>query len=424
VRGGASLELLSPARTPEKLRFAAAYGADAVYAGAPGFSLRGGAETFSLEDLDSSIQRLHAQGKRLYLAANMVFHDEDLGPFREFLAQAAPLGFDGLILSDLGMVDEVRNRYPDVAVHISTQANTTNASTAKFYQRLGVKRIVLARELNLGEIRKIRDAVDLELEAFVHGAMCISYSGRCLLSNYFSNPVGGGSGNRDANRGGCTQVCRWEFALTEKKRPGVYLPVEQDAYGTAILSSKDLNLSAYLGDLIDAGVTSFKVEGRMRSILYASLTARVYRHALDRAREGLAPDPAILAGLEVFHHREYTTGFYYQDERFTNTDGALSADPKKASYTEHRFLGVVEGVGVGELTARAINPIRNDGRRLAFVSPGGAGGEVSKFVLLVEGEARTMVRPGETFVLRADPVRLEGVENLSLLIEAKESVQG
>jgi putative protease len=413
------VELLSPGGTPEKLRFAAAYGADAVYAGAPGFSLRGGAETFSLEDLAASVDWLHARGKRFYLAGNMVFHDEDLGPFREFLAEAVPLGFDGLILSDLGMVDEVRGRYPDLAVHVSTQANTTNAATARFYERLGVKRIVLARELNLGEVRKIRDAVDLELEAFVHGAMCISYSGRCLLSNYFSNPVGGGSGNRDANRGDCTQVCRWEFALTEKKRPGVYLPVEQDAYGTAILSSKDLNLATHLADLLKAGVSSFKVEGRMRSILYASLTARVYRHALDRAREGLAPDPAVLAGLDIFHHREYSTGFYFQDERFTNSDGSLSADPKKPLYTEHRFLAVVEAVEPGLVTARAINPVRNDGRRLAFVSPGGAAGLVSEFVLRVEEESRSLIRPGERFVLQADPATLGGVEALSLLIEEK-----
>jgi putative protease len=417
VTGAKVLELLSPAGNPEKLRFAAAYGADAVYAGAPGFSLRGGAETFSLGDLASSLGELHARGKRLYLAGNMVFHDEDLGPFREFLQEAVPLGFDGLILSDLGMVDEVRTRYPDLAVHVSTQANTTNAATARFYERLGVKRIVLARELSLGEIRKIRDAVDIELEAFVHGAMCISYSGRCLLSNYFSNPIGGGSGNRDANRGDCTQVCRWEFALTEKKRPGVYLPVEQDAYGTAILSSKDLNLSGHLGDLIAAGVTSFKVEGRMRSILYAAATALVYRHALDRAREGLDPDPAVLRWLEVFHHREYTTGFYYQDERFANTDGALSADPKKAAYTEHRFLSVVEGVEGGRVTGRAINPVRNDGRRLATLNPGHPDGLLSDFALSVEGEPRALVRPGERFVLETEPSAAAGLGPMSLLLE-------
>lgn len=409
--GPMDLELLSPAGTPEKLRFAAEYGADAVYAGAPGFSLRGGAETFGLEDFASSLAYLHRRGKKLYLAANSFFHDADLVPFRDFLGQAVPLGFDGIILSDLGMIDEVRERYPDLDVHVSTQANTTNAASARFYQKLGVKRIVLARELNLGEIRAIRDAVDLELEAFVHGAMCISYSGRCLLSNYFSE-------DRDANRGDCTQVCRWEWALTEKKRPGVYLPVEQDAYGTAILSSKDLNLSTRLADLVAAGVQSFKIEGRMKSILYAAATARVYRHALDRARQGLAPDPAVLEDLNTFSHREYTTGFFFQEDRGTNTDGALSADPKKGAYTEHLLLAAVEAVEEGRVTARALNPVRNDGRTLRVLNPGAEDGELHHFTLTVDGEVRAMVRPTERFELTtADP---DGalLRPYSILIEA------
>ena len=292
-----NLELLSPAGSLEKLRFAAEYGADAVYAGAPSFSLRNKAETITLDEFEQGLGYLHRRNKKLYLAANIFFRNEDLKPFESYLREAVPLGFDGIILSDLGMIAFVRETYPELDVHVSTQANTTNKAAAKQYQRLGVKRIVLARELTLNEIREIRDAVDLELEAFVHGAMCISYSGRCLLSNYFSGELSRKPGLREANRGDCTQVCRWEFALTEQSRPGESFPIEQDEFGTAILSSRDLNMAAHLVDLIDAGVSSFKIEGRMKSAWYAAATARVYRHALDRARGRLAPDPAILAEL-------------------------------------------------------------------------------------------------------------------------------
>ncbi|MEI8095977.1 MAG: peptidase U32 family protein [Spirochaetales bacterium] len=399
-----NLELLSPAGNPEKLRVALEYGADAVYAGAPSFSLRKASENFTPDEFAEALAYAHQRGKKVYLAANIFFHNEDLQPFENYLREAVPLGFDGIILSDLGAIDHVREHYPELDVHVSTQANTTNKATARLYQKLGVKRIVLARELTLPEIREIRDAVDLELEAFVHGSMCIAYSGRCLLSNYFSHQAGGPL--RDANRGECTQVCRWEYALTEKTRPGEYLPVEQDDYGTAVMSSRDLNLAPHLGDLLAAGVTSFKIEGRMKSSWYAAVTARVYRHALDRAARGLSPDPVVLAELNAFSHREYSTGFYYQPGRGPQTTEALAADANRVSRQERLLIAVVEevrdnGLGGSVVVAKAMNPVRV-GTTLTTMTPGGADGELRDFTLSVGGEARELVRPTERFELEAE----------------------
>jgi len=410
------LELLSPAGSFEKLRFAAEYGADAVYAGAPSFSLRNKAENFSLEEFHQALQYLHARNKKLYLAANIFFHNEDLKPFEDFLREAVPLGFDGIILSDLGMIDFVRETYPNLDVHVSTQANTTNKAAARLYQKMGVKRIVLARELTMNEIREIRDAVDLELEAFVHGAMCISYSGRCLLSNYFSSELGRKGGLRDANRGDCTQVCRWEFALTEQTRPGEYLPVEQDDYGTAIMSSRDLNMASHLKDLVEAGVSSFKIEGRMKSAWYAAATTRVYRHALDRTALGLSPDPVIVSELNKISHRGYSTGFYYQNDRASDADGALAGYPLRNGTQEQLMLALVEGVQGNTLTARATNPIRT-GTRLQTMNPGFGDGELSHFTLRVDGEVRSMVRPTERFELQSDDDAMTRVVACSLLLQ-------
>jgi len=399
----------------EKLKFAAAYGADAVYAGAPSFSLRNKAENFTLDEFAQGISHLHDRGKKLFLAANIFFHNEDLGPFEAYLREAAPLGFDGIILSDLGMIDFVRERYPDLEVHVSTQANTTNRATAKLYQRLGVKRLVLARELTLPEIKEIRDAVDLDLEAFVHGAMCIAYSGRCLLSNYFSNEPGAQGPNRDANRGDCTQVCRWEFALTEQSRPGEYLPVEQDDYGTAILSSRDLNLAGHLPDLIAAGVNSFKIEGRMKSAWYVAATTRAYRHALDRAVRGEGADPAVLEGLSRLSHRDASTGFYYQKDRAGDADRALAGYPLRNGTQEQLMLALVDEVSGNTLRGRATNPIRT-GAVLKTLNPGWGDGELTEFTLRVDGEERSLVRPTETFELTSDDPDFAALGPFSLLL--------
>lgn len=419
-----SLELLAPAGSLEKLRFALAYGADAVYAGAPSFSLRNKAESISLAEFETGLTLVHSQGKKLYLAANIFFHNEDLGPFEDYLRQAVPLGFDGIILSDLGMIDWVRSRYPELDVHVSTQANTTNKATARTYERMGVKRLVLARELTLPEIREIRDAVSLELEAFVHGAMCISYSGRCLLSNYFSNELAKKPGPlRDANRGDCTQVCRWEFALTEQSRPGEYLPVEQDQYGTAILSSRDLNMAGHLGDLIAAGVQSFKIEGRMKSAWYAAATTRAYRHCLDRAARGEPADPSILADLGRISHRDSSTGFYYRKDRTADADGALSGYPLRNGTQEQLLLALVESVEGNTLVARAKNPIRS-GSVIQTMNPEFGDGELRNYVLKVEGEVRLQVNPTEWFELESDDAALLAMGPHSILLSGSPAHPG
>jgi len=419
------LELLSPAGNPEKLRVALEYGADAVYAGAPSFSLRKASENFAPEEFVSALDYAHDRGKKVYLAANIFFHDDDLAPFAAYLREAVPMGFDGIILSDLGAIDHVREHYPELDVHVSTQANTTNKATAKVYQRLGVKRLVLARELTLDEIKAVRDAVDLELEAFVHGSMCIAYSGRCLLSNYFSHAAGGPI--RDANRGECTQVCRWEYALTEKTRPGEYLPVEQDDYGTAVMSSRDLNLAPHLADLIAAGVQSFKIEGRMKSSWYAAVTARVYRHALDQAARGLSPDPTVLAKLNDFSHREYSTGFYYQSGRSPQTTDALAADANRVSRQEKLLLAIVEEVRTGPngssvVLAKAMNPVRGTdlcpGTELHTMNPGFGDGVLGDYTLSVDGEPRQLVRPTERFELTSASDAMRGLKRYSFLLSA------
>ena len=379
-------ELLSPAGSLEKLRFAAAYGADAVYAGAPLFSLRKNAENFTPDDFAEGLAFLHERKKKLFLAANIFFHNEDIRPFEDYLKEIAPLGFDGIILSDLGMIDLVREKYPDLEVHVSTQANTTNRASAN-------------------------------LEAFVHGAMCISYSGRCLLSNYFSSVSSKPGDNRDANRGDCTQVCRWEFALTEKKREGEYFPIEESEYGTAILSSRDLNMAPHLSDLIKAGVTSFKIEGRMKSAWYAAVTTRVYRHALDRAEAGLGPDLQILAQLDEISHRDYTTGFYYQGGRSPDPSGNLGAQGLRNSRQEQLLLALVEEVRGNTLVAKAMNPVRNDGSVLLTKNPKFGDGELREFTLKVDGEVRDMVRPTERFELVSDELALGAMGAYSLLVK-------
>ena len=411
-----NIELLSPAGSLEKLKFAAEYGADAVYAGAPSFSLRNKAENFTPEQFTQAVEYLHQRNKKLFLAANIFFHNEDLSGFEDYLKRAVPLGFDGIILSDLGMIDLVRERYPDLDVHVSTQANTTNKASARVYQKMGVKRIVLARELTLSEIREIRDAVDLELEAFVHGAMCISYSGRCLLSNYFSQELGRKGGMRDANRGDCTQVCRWEFALTEESRPGEYFPVEQDQYGTAILSSRDLNMAPHLNDLLEAGVSSFKIEGRMRSAWYVAATTRVYRHALDCALRGEESDPVILAELQRISHRAYSTGFYYQKDRASDAEGSLSGYPRRNGTQEQLMLALVEKVEGNTLTGRAMNPLRS-GTTIQTMNPNFGDGTLRNFTLRVGGEVREMVRPTESFELQCDDEAMSAMGPLSLLLQ-------
>lgn len=300
-------ELLAPAGDPEKLKVAVIYGADAVYLGGRHFSLRAGAGNFSEDEMAEGIRFAHDRGTRVYVALNIFTHNEDIGALPDYVESVIRCGADGVIAADPGVIGLILSEYPALKVHLSTQANTTNWVAARFWQEQGVSRIVLARELSLSEIKVIREQVKAELEVFVHGAMCISYSGRCLLSNYLT-------GGRDANRGDCAQPCRWRYALVEEKRPGIYLPLEEDERGAYILSSRDLCLIGQIDALARAGVDSFKIEGRMKSVHYLATVVRSYRAAIDSFYanpDGYRVDPAWLDEIGKVSHREYTTGFLF-----------------------------------------------------------------------------------------------------------------
>ncbi|MDR1068503.1 MAG: U32 family peptidase [Clostridiales Family XIII bacterium] len=335
-------ELLAPAGDIEKLRVCLRYGADAVYFGGMAGSLRTGADNFSVEDIYEGVSLCHAHSKKAYLALNIVAHDEDFADLGALLDETRDAGIDAYIVSDPGVFELVLKRASGARqpqIHISTQANVTNALAARFWHNLGAKRIILARELSLDEIRAIRSEIpaELELEAFVHGAMCISYSGRCLLSNVMTG--------RDANRGNCAHPCRYSYALEEEKRPGEYLPVREDVRGTYILNSKDLCMVGRLADMARAGITSFKIEGRVKSPFYVATVTRVYREAIDAltASDGATPPAAAARGwmeeLAKASHRGYTAGFY---------DGKPDADAgnyETSGYVRnYTFIGIVREV--------------------------------------------------------------------------------
>lgn len=327
------LELLAPAGDLEKLKTAVLYGADAVYFGGESFSLRAGAGNLSVREMKEGIEFAHARGCKCHLALNIYAHNEDLEPLDKYLDTIKDIGIDAFIVSDPGVICTLKEKIPDAEIHLSTQANMTNYRTARFWYEQGVKRIVLARELTLKEIRKLRDALpdDLELEAFVHGAMCISYSGRCLLSNFMIE--------RDANRGMCAHPCRWKYSLVEEKRPGEYYPVEEDGRGTYILNSRDLCMIDHIKEMAEAGVTSFKIEGRMKSMFYVATVTGSYRKAIDaymKDPEGFTPDPSYMRELKKVSHREFTTGFYF--DKPTNKD----QNYQTSAYTrDYSFIGKV-----------------------------------------------------------------------------------
>lgn len=298
-------ELLAPAGSLSKLKFAFTYGADAVYVGGESFSLREAAENFSMEELAEGIQYAHERGKKVYITANIISHNRDLNDFKAYIREVAKMGADAAIISDLGLFDIARSVAPELDIHISTQANNVNYASANAWYKLGAKRIIVARELSLEEIREIRQNTppDLELECFVHGAMCISYSGRCLLSNYMTG--------RDSNQGACAHPCRWKYYLMEEKRPGEYMPVVENERGTFIYNSKDLCMIRHLKELADVGVSSLKIEGRVKTEYYVATVTKAYRDALEDAIAGKAFDEENYKELEKVSHREYTTGFFF-----------------------------------------------------------------------------------------------------------------
>lgn len=362
-------ELLLPASSLEVLKTAVIFGADAVYIGGEAFSLRAKAKNFSLEEMREGIAFAHARGARVYVTANILAHNEDLPKAEEYLKELKEIGPDALIIADPAIFDMAKRICPEVERHISTQANNTNYGTYRFWWGLGAKRVVSARELSLAEIREIRGHIpeEMEIESFIHGAMCISYSGRCLLSNYFTG--------RDANQGACTHPCRWKYALVEETRPGEYMPVYENERGTYIFNSKDLCMIGHIPELLEAGIDSFKVEGRIKTALYVAAAARTYRKAIDDYLED--PEsyrknmPWYLDQISDCTHRQFTTGFYF------GKPGSEGQIYDESTYVrEYTYLGAIEGKKDGMCrisqknkfsVGEAVEIMKPDGRNIEAV---------------------------------------------------------
>lgn len=339
---GKKPELLIPSSSLEVLKVAVVYGADAVYIGGEMFGLRAKAKNFTLEDMKEGIAFAHQYNKKVYVTANITAHNKDLEGVREYFEELKEIKPDALIISDPGVFAIAQNVCPEIEVHISTQANNVNYETYRFWYTLGARRVVSARELSLEEIAGIRKNIpdDLEIETFIHGAMCISYSGRCLLSNYFTG--------RDANLGACTHPCRWKYYIIEESRPGEYLPIEENERGTYIFNSKDLCMIEHIPDLVQAGIDSFKVEGRMKTALYVASVTRTYRKAIDDYFE----DPALYKEQLSYYkeeiskctYRQYTTGFFYGP-----TTSETQIYDSNTYIREYSYLGIVKEVLEGDI---------------------------------------------------------------------------
>ncbi|MET0105313.1 MAG: tRNA 5-hydroxyuridine modification protein YegQ [Sedimenticola sp.] len=383
-------ELLSPAGTIRNMRYAFAYGADAVYAGMPRYSLRVRNNDFLEDNLKTGIAEAHAQGKQLYLACNLMPHGAKVKTFIDDIAPVVDIGPDALIMSDPGLIMMVRERWPKMPIHLSVQANTVNAAAVKFWQQMGLTRIILSRELSLDEIAEIRqECPDMELEVFIHGALCIAYSGRCLLSGYFSH--------RDANQGTCTNSCRWEYKIgetqlgeemtgvsqsgqgrhpaaddvyliEEKGRPGEFMPIYEDEQGTYIMNSKDLRAVEHVHRLVEIGIDCLKIEGRTKSHYYTARSTQVYRQAIDDAVAGRPFRPALLDDLEGLASRGYTDGFYQRHEtaELQNYRQGISTNSQQI------FVGEVMEVDAGK--GMALVDVKNRfavGDELELLTPSG-----------------------------------------------------
>jgi putative protease len=409
------IELLAPASSPEVLETAVIYGADAVYIGGEAYSLRARSTNFTMEQMTSSIRFAHEHGVKVYVTANILAHNGDLNGVRAYFEELKTAQPDALLISDPGVFDICREVLPDMEIHISTQANNTNYGTFNFWHRLGAKRVVCARELSLREIRTIRGNIspDMDIEAFVHGAMCISYSGRCLLSNYFTG--------RDANRGACTHPCRWRYAVAEETRPGEYLPVYENERGTFIFNSKDLCMVEHIPDLIDAGINSFKIEGRMKNANYVAVTVRTYRQAID----DYLKDPALYernldhyrAEIAKCTYRPFTTGFYYGKP--SQEEQIYDSNTYNTGYT---FLGIIDSFNEQGLpgflqknkfcVGDVIEVMRPDGRDEAFTVRAMYDGEGNAIDSCPHPKQRIYIDPGITLqahdILRREGDREEG----------------
>ncbi len=387
-------EILSPAGNPEKLRFAVDYGADAVYCALDRFGMRRAADNFSPEELHDAIRYAHARGKKVYLTVNVMPHEHDLGDLPKFIEEADELHPDAYIVSDPGVMDLLKQHAEKPEIHLSTQASTVNSAACRFWYRQGVRRIVLARELSLEEIRRIRASIpsDLELEAFVHGAMCVSYSGRCLLSNYFAG--------RDANGGACAQPCRWKYYVHEEKRPDDVISAEQDEYGTYLFSSRDLCMVEHIGDLVEAGLDSFKIEGRVKSAYYTAAVTNAYRMALDDYMAGKPFDTAYKTEVESVSHREYATGYFY-----SNPHENANIVTDNLYLKDRAFLAVVKDFDPEAKLARCeqFNKM-SVGDSANLLSPGTTGRDITVTELFdASGEPITDTKhPRMEFLMRVD----------------------
>lgn len=327
-------ELLIPASSLEVLKTAVIFGADAVYIGGEAFGLRAKAKNFSMEDMREGIAFAHQHGVKVYVTANILAHNSDLAGVRVYFEELKEIGPDALIIADPAVFEVAKEVCPEIERHISTQANNTNYGTYNFWWKLGAKRVVSARELSIEEIKEIRANIpeEMEIESFIHGAMCISYSGRCLLSNYFTG--------RDANQGACTHPCRWKYAVMEETRPGEYMPVYENERGTFIFNSKDLCMIEHIPELIDAGIDSLKIEGRMKTALYVATVARTYRKAIDDYLENpekyKANMPWYLDQISNCTYRQFTTGFY-----FGKPDENTQIYDSNTYVKEYTYLGII-----------------------------------------------------------------------------------
>ena len=323
------LELLAPAGNMEKLKTAFNYGADACYMAGKKFGLRAFSGNFEQDELKEAVDFAHSIGKKIYITVNIVAHNEDFNGLEEYLKYLYQINVDAIIVSDVGIISIARQVVPNLDIHVSTQANITNKYTAKFFVDMGVKRLILARELSIQEIKEIREFIpkDIEIETFVHGAMCISYSGRCLLSNYLTG--------RDSNRGACVQACRFEYTISEKSRNGEKYEIAEDNRGTYILNSKDMCMIKYLNELVSAGVTSFKIEGRMKSPYYVATVVNAYRRAIDNYNTNKIFDESLIEELEKTSHRRYTTGFFFgaKDKEYLESSMPVQT---------HEFMAIVK----------------------------------------------------------------------------------
>jgi len=364
-----NVELLIPASCLEVLKTAVMFGADAVYIGGEAFGLRAKAKNFSMEEMKEGIAFAHEHNVRVYVTANILAHNDDLAGAEEYFKELKEIKPDALIIADPGIFEIAKRILPDMELHISTQANNTNYGTYLFWHKLGAKRVVSARELSLKEIKEIRQRIpeDMEIETFVHGAMCISYSGRCLLSNYMTG--------RDANQGACTHPCRWKYSIVEEKRPGEYMPVYENERGTYIFNSKDLCMIEHIPDMLDAGIDSIKVEGRMKTALYVATVARTYRKAIDDYME--SPDlykknmPWYLDEISKCTYRQFTTGFFYG-----KADQSSQIYDNNTYIKEYTYLGMAGPKNEQGLTSIEQRNKFSVGETIEVMKPDGSNVEV------------------------------------------------